>query len=206
MLGRLGGDIQREVLDALGDPPDISKLTPEFWRGLEQRYQGALLPQLEKVFIDALEQLSSETGFAIDWSVANQRAADWARGYTFNLVKDINTRSERLLQEAVSDFFERGLNMDDLVDKISRVYGPVRGEQIAVTEVTRAVSQGEKTLVDDLQRQGGRMVAVWNTSNDDRVCPICTPRNQKQQGDGWTELPPAHVKCRCWTSYEPISV
>lgn len=204
VLGRIGGEIAREVTEALGDPPDITKLTPELWSDIEQRYVGALRPELERTFLAALQQMADESGFSIDWTVANQMAADWARSYTFDLVTGINERTRALLRDAVSDFFESGLTIDDLKDKIAGAFGPVRAEMIAVTETTRAVSQGEKALVDELARAGAVMVAVWNTSMDDRVCPICGPREQTRQGDGWTELPPAHVGCRCWTSYEPV--
>jgi len=46
-------------------------------------------------------------------------------------------------------------------------------------------------------------VEVWQTRNDEIVCPICGPRHGKEEGDGWTkdDGPPAHPRCRCWTNH-----
>lgn len=202
-LGKLGGDVQADILSLLGDPPDITRLTAEVWQDIETRYVGAVRPALEQIFLDALEEASDEIGFSVDWDTANAAASDWSRAYTYDLVKAINDTSRTMLQQAVSDFFDEGQTIDMLADKLAGIFGPVRAEMIAVTEVTRAVSQGEQLLVRELEKQGATMVAIWNTANDERVCPICVPRDQMKQGDGWTELPPAHVRCRCWTRYEP---
>ena len=62
----------------------------------------------------------------------------------------------------------------------------------------------EKFLEKELAAQGIEMIEVWNTNNDELVCDICEPLNQKEKGDGWDESdgPPAHVRCRCWTNHE----
>jgi hypothetical protein len=44
------------------------------------------------------------------------------------------------------------------------------------------------------------MVPIWQTSNDERVCPICGPKHGKEITDG--KFPPAHPRCRCWVTYE----
>lgn len=45
---------------------------------------------------------------------------------------------------------------------------------------------------------------IWNTSEDDKVCPICRPLNQKpseEWAEEFPEGPPAHPNCRCWLEY-----
>lgn len=202
-LAGLGQEVYQEIIDLLGDPPDISKLTPDVWRDIERRYTGAVRPELEKVFLEALDELVEALGFAIDWEVANTAAADWARGYTFDLVTGITDTSRTMLQQAVSDFFEQALSIDDLRDKISGIYGPVRAEMIAVTEVTRAVAESGKLAAAELEKQGVKMQAIHNTSNDGHVCPVCAPRNQ-QPIEADDQYPPLHIRCRCWPSYEPV--
>lgn len=201
-LARLGADVYMDVTQALGDPPDLARLTREVWMDIEQRYRGALASALEGVFLEALDALSEETGFALEWGQANAAAAQWARQRALSLAQDLNQTSQRLLSEAVADFFEQGWTIDQLRDKISAVFGPSRAETIAITEVTMAVAQGEAALVAELEKAGVRMIAIWNTAEDERVCPVCAPRNGQRRGDAWQDLPPAHTRCRCWVSYE----
>jgi ribosomal protein S2 len=89
-----------------------------------------------------------------------------------------------------------------LKDSLSSLFGPVRAEIIAITEVTRAAVEGERAMVAEVAKQGIQMVAVWNTNNDEIVCPICAPLNQKKQGEAWTFPPPAHPRCRCWLNHD----
>lgn len=201
-LGALGQEVYGELTDLLGNPPDLTKLTSAIWQDIDTRYQGAVRPELEKIFLDALDEFTERIGYSLDWNIANTSASEWARNYSYELVKGMNDTSRKMVQQSVADFFDRGLSIDDLRDKLGNVFGPVRAESIAITEVTRAVSQGEKRLADELGRQGVQMVTIWQTANDEKVCPICTPRHDKKQGDGWSELPPAHPRCRCYVSHE----
>jgi hypothetical protein len=74
------------------------------------------------------------------------------------------------------------------------MFSPVRAERIAVTETTRAVVEGERAYVAELERETGqRMVPIWMTANDELVCPICAPRNEKPITNG--DYPPAHPNC-----------
>jgi hypothetical protein len=104
-----------------------------------------------------------------------------------------------------------------------RVFSPRRAEAIAATEVTRAITQGETAArfeiyaEDPANRanfQGGDsppiiisdgLVAIWQTEEDGRVCPLCGPLNGKPAKDWigqFPQGPPAHVNCRCWLIYE----
>lgn len=201
-LGQLGGEVYQEISDLLGDPPELMALTPEIWNDIQLRYTGALRPELEKIFLAALDELLDEISFALDFDMVNAAASDWARTYTYELVGGINNTSRTMVQQAVADFFDQGLSIDDLRDKLSRTFGPVRAESIAVTEVTRAVTESGKLMQKELDAQGVRTIPIHNTSNDEKVCPICLPRDQQPITDG--RYAPLHVRCRCWTSYQVI--
>jgi hypothetical protein len=111
-----------------------------------------------------------------------------------------NTRYEHL-NEIIPRFYEEQWNLGQLRSDLERYYSPVRAEMIAVTETTRAAVEGERALVDALQKESGiAMVPIWQTSNDERVCPICGPKHGKPITDG--QYPPAHPRCRCWVTYE----
>ena len=201
-LDKLGDAQRKKLLATLGNPPDPNRLTPEIWQIISAEMQMELRPLLERIYLDAAEQmLRSMPGVGVDWALINRRAAEWARQYTFDLVRGINGNTRAALQEKISAFYTERLTMDKLRELIEPLYGPVRAEMIAATETTRAAVNGELGVVTELRNVGIEMVSVWNTSNDDIVCPLCGPRNQKRQGDGWNDPPPAHPRCRCWLNH-----
>jgi SPP1 gp7 family putative phage head morphogenesis protein len=199
---RIAKLLQRQlgtVMETMGDPPDVSKLTPEFWQQLEQETAEVIRPQIEGVFLESAEQLMNSQPIGIEWGGINQRAAEWSSQYTFDLVSGVNQTTQGLLQTKIRQFYdEPGTTLGTLKKELQSAFGPVRAEMIAVTETTRAAAQGQLQLAEEINRDVGvKMVAVWDTAMDDRVCPICGPLHGRAQGDGWTDPPPAHVRCRC---------
>lgn len=203
-LGKLNRELLNEIMDALGDPPDLAAITPAFWESLRARFTGLLSPALEAIFVASVEAQMGAIGIGIAWDLVNERAAQWASQYTFDLVSGITETRQQMLQQAVSDFFRQAWDLRDLAERLAREYGPVRSEMIAVTEVTRAVNAGEQAFREEAEKLGAAFEVIWQTANDERTCPICEPRNGKAQGDGWEDLPPAHPNCRCFTNSRPV--
>jgi len=129
-------------------------------------------------------------------------ASRWAKDYSYELIKGINSTTRSRLSELFVRARSEGWTREMLVDRIARMFGRQRAEVIATTEVTRAYAQGTDIARQILDEAGVSLVHVWQTAADERVCPICAPRNGREQGDGWDELPPAHPSCRCWTTLE----
>jgi len=140
----------------------------------------------------------------VDWDLVNKDAANWARDHGGKLVKDISTTTRRRVGNSVANFYEEGLTIGDLGNRLGSIYSPQRAEMIAITEVTRAAAEGERAIAKELAKDGIIMVEIWETRNDGIVCSICEPRQGKQQGDGWTESdgPPGHPNCRCNIRHE----
>lgn len=201
-LAKDGSQTARELLKLLGNPPKLTNITAEVWDTIASRTSGILSPTLEQVFIDAAGQMMTATSFGVDWTLVNEAAANWARQYTFGLVRGINGTSQRLLQQAVNDFFNTSMTNADLRARLLRAYGPVRAEMIATTEVTRAAVEGERHIVRELAANGVRMKPIHQTAHDERVCPVCGPRNGVEITDN--RYPPLHPRCRCWVTYEPV--
>ena len=211
-LGKVGSAAIRRILDALGSPPDIANVPGELMQEIEREYGVALASVLESVFIDSAEAAAAEAGIGFSWDVINREAADWARQHATGLAHDLGVNSDRFLREALGDFFEQRIDNRTLTERIARIYGPKRAETVTITEITRASAQGQQAAIREIEasvREAGlRPVLYWNSANDSLVCPICGPRHGKRQGDGWTELPPAHARCRCgirveWEAIEP---
>lgn len=200
-----------DVLAALGDPPDFARLPADLWAQFDEETRAAVEPLLIDARLQSADALAKSAGVsgAINWSLVNERAAAAARSYAFNLVRGITETTRDTLQRQVASFIEMPeQDLQALGEQVGRTFGPVRGEMIATTEVTRAAAQGERDLLAEIRNLDPQaMVAqVWQTSNDESVCPICAPLNGVRRGPtGYQhpdtgeiyDAPPAHPRCRC---------
>ena len=85
-----------------------------------------------------------------------------------------------------------------------RLFDPSRGETVAITETTTAISLGERDVVDRMEELGVEIDALWITKRDERVCPVCGPLHNQpisQWEDDFPVGPPAHPRCRCFLIY-----
>lgn len=208
-LSRLQQGQYRQLLNALGNPPRLENLPMDYFSRMADELQGVVQPELEKIYTKqaaALMGLDKVKAVAVDWDVINERAAQWARLYAGELCKNVADTKKAAIKQQVEGFFRDARSMGDLEASLARLFGPLRAEMIAITEVTRAASEGERGFAAELNKLGLQTTFIWNTSNDEIAddCPICGPRNGKRQGDGWDELPPAHPRCRCWPTTEVI--
>lgn len=203
-LGRAGSRAAGLVNGAVNDGDGA--LPEALWADIEALYRDALIGELEAIFVTSASAGMAALGIGVDFDVINRAAADFAQSYTFTLVRGITNNSRTVLQSAVSDYFNQRLTQRDLQARVSRTFGPARAATISVTEVTRAAVAGELAVAQSLGAQGVTVTHVWQTSSDDRTCPICSPRQGRAQGDGWQDYPPAHVNCRCWLSTEVARV
>lgn len=206
-LARILANVQskerRKLLAALGEPPNLDNVTPEFWQQYSHSLRKEIVPALEKMFMASAEAMLAQTpAIGVDWTLINKNAAEWASRYGFDLVSGITDTTREALQQKVSAFFENQMTMPQFAEALEPLFGPVRAEMLAITETTRAANAGLQGVVDELDKTGIVMVARWSTAVDEHVCPICEPLDGKLQGDGWDELPPAHPRCRCLVVHE----
>lgn len=202
-LGKIGETQRREIMRLLGDPPRIENIQPDYWTQYRQDLEAVLGRDLEAIYLQSAANFIEANSWAgVDWSLINSAATEWARRYGYDLVSGLTDTTRRGLQELIPQFFERDMTLGELRDRLGQWFGPVRADMIATTEVTRAAVSGEEGVAAELREQGIDMVEVWQTNNDELVCPICGPRNGKARGDGWDSPPPAHPRCRCWVTHE----
>ncbi len=207
--GKIGKDIAKllrkqmgALLELMGDPPDLANVPEAFWAEGGEEMRAVLQRNFQQIYLSSAEQALLGQPIGVEWGLINQGAIQWSRQYAFDLVSGITQTSRRVVQEAVSGFFENQLTMGDLRQMLSQTFGPVRAEMISVTEVTRASVQGEMAIIDELRKEGVEFVSTWVTSRDDRVCPICSPLDGTVDWVGNFPVgPPAHVRCRCELSH-----
>jgi SPP1 gp7 family putative phage head morphogenesis protein len=133
---------------------------------------------------------------AVNYDLLNERAFQYAQQASFDLVSGVTETSRRALQAEFSEWIGSGDPLDALTEKLAPLYGPVRADMIAATEVTRIYAESNiigwrETGMVDGQR--------FQTAYDDIVCPICQPLNGEESAIGQSDhTPPLHVRCRCY--------
>lgn len=149
--------------------------------------------QVERAVFGTVKQ---QGPISFDWELANAEAAEWALRYGYELVRAIVKTTRKRLQREISNFITSGETLLQLRRRLEPVFGPVRAEAIAVTEVTRAYAEGN---VASWRESGVIQKQEWRTANDELVCPICGAKaGQVYALDDRAGTPPAHVRCRCW--------
>lgn len=202
-LARLFSGFVGHLMELFGDDPDLSDIPQEAFDNLTKEELAVFVPALLATAIDAAGEMLVDIPIGVDWGLVNANALEWARQYGYELVRDIDQTSRRVVQNAVSSFYQDGLTLGDLRESLIRGgFSPVRADMIAVTETTRASVQGQKITVNELEKNGIVMIPIWQTNEDDRVCVICKPRNNKPRGSNWIDDPPAHPRCNCNLRYE----
>lgn len=153
----------------------------------------------------AADAFEGAVNFTLDWTLANTYAADWARTYGGQLITNMDATTKARIGAEVGAWAEAREGYPDLLKRIQAIIDdPRRAALIAQTEPTSAYAAGnEAAWRQEEDELGVVIVEVWNTANDDLVCPICGPLNQQQKRIGATfeggiERPAAHPRCRCW--------
>lgn len=175
------------------------KFDNPFWDNEREQLYAVLFPEvLESARIGAktaLDDLVSQTGAGVDWALVNNAAVEWAKDYTFDLVKGITGTTRAGITAAFDAWVESGQPLSALTEQIAPLFGDVRAEMIAVTETTRAFFEGNR---QSWLSSGIVSGWIWRTAFDERVCPICGSRAEEFFPLDSAEVPPAHVRCRCW--------
>jgi HK97 family phage portal protein len=153
-------------------------------------------------------------GIDFDPAVVNVAAWQWAREYSYTLVKGLTETTQALVAEATAKFISTpGMTVGELKALLENGFSPVRAEMISVTEVTRAYAMAVLDYQAMLKDMGLNFRRIWETSADERapgvsrVCELCKPLHGKQESENGTwqaggfphEGPPLHVRCRCHT-------
>lgn len=212
MLERVGRVLRaglRRTMAAIGDPPSMDGLDQAYIQTERDELTAAILPVIERAVMGATEVQTGEAKadpmvVPITWdqAVIAGEAARWAVTHAGALIGDIVDHTFSLVREGVARFMRTpGMTIGDLRRTLEPAFGETRAQRIAVTETTRAFAAGQKLVQDELRRGGLGLERIWRTSNDERVCPICGPLEDRRESEGWDGMdgPPAHVNCRCWT-------
>lgn len=177
-----------------------------FWES-DEELKASLARFFTEAAINGIQLFGQINKPLIDYTLANGEASKWALAYSGDLIKGINATTKEEVRKLIQAFIDNpGYTLGDIAKQLP--YSEDRAIKIAVTEVTKAYAQGNKLAGEEMKRQFPKVkvVKIWNTNVDDRVCPICNPLDGKQIPENklfpnGIELPPAHINCRCWITY-----
>lgn len=217
-LEKLDRRTRAKVLAALEDYGHPRDIPDEFWREIQREQEELLMAAIilmmragDEWTEDALvSQGLSRTGYgptayALD---AARRAQDSAAISTNTLRNRITRSVEDALASPTGGVGE--MSATAARKAVDNVFTPARREAIATTETTGALTYGQRGAADRMGGDGARLdgqrVAIelhWETEQDNRVCPRCSPL-QDQPEEVWGKVFPngpgeeSHPNCRCW--------
>lgn len=107
-------------------------------------------------------------------------------------VKLVDTTTRRMVRHVTSE--GKPDNADELLQKL---YSTARCQGIALDQVSKGYIRGAAEVL----RQNGYRYIYWRTMKDEKVCPICGPReSQPFTVMEFLKRAPAHPRCRCFPS------
>jgi len=149
----------------------------------------------------AVKQFSN-VGFGFDWTLANEKARDWAENHSADLITKIDSTTKAAVRRQIAAWVQNGEPLKVLEKELSPVFGRQRASLIASTEVTRSYAEANRISY----RESGIVKKIkWRTAIVERICPICGPLHNEtaEIDEGFSGVvrggvPPAHPRCRCW--------
>lgn len=168
-----------------------------------------------KIFLgivsSGIELFAETQTLQVDWTQVNEEAAEWAREWKTEFLKDIDdTTRDRIKQELVQFVEEPAYTLGDVMSGLKEVgFDEARAQMTAVTEVTRTFAEAELKSGQALAKEfpDVEVVKTWFTNNDSLVCVLCGPLHGKEvlvdekfaEARNWDGMaPPRHPRCRCW--------
>jgi hypothetical protein len=165
---------------------------------------GVLSAELTKAIETTMLGLVDGLGIGVDYGMLMTDAGAWARQYAFDLVNKaaggLDATQKARMQQIIGQLADGVLSKEDAVDLIRPMFGEVRAQMIATTEITRAQSEAAAMYKRELDKRGVETVERWVTAEDERVCEICGPLDnttRDEWGQKFPDGPPAHPGCRC---------
>jgi hypothetical protein len=199
---RIKRKIQSIMKDYLAKAERSVSRGQEFdYAGMADELRAAIQPELAQMVVGEALSVSADVGIIFDPAIINTEALQWAREYSYELVSGLTNTTRNQISQVVQSFVETpGMTQGDITKLLEPAFGPVRAEMIATTEVTRSYAAATNEIQRQVNQTGLQMTRIWQTQNDELVCDICGPLNQRPEADWRAEYPdgpPAHPNCRC---------
>jgi hypothetical protein len=171
---------------------------PDFWEDWAATFAAFLIVSLQSGALTSAETEQEITDIGVPFDDLAAEINTWASTLSLELARSINNRTRASLQDALRVLETTG-DIDALIEGLAPMFSLSRAENIAITETTGAFAQGVQAYVRGLNAQGVTTDEIWHTKEDERVCIICEPNQDKLGSEGSTAPDlPAHPRDRCW--------
>lgn len=114
-------------------------------------------------------------------------------GYTDAWWQQFAASTQRQMRRSIERAISFGMTPDQLAAELAPLFGPVRAQTIAVSELTNLMGMGAQ----ETYRRAGYGFWEWRTVRDSLVDEDCTRRDRRHYRMS-TPFRRAHVNCRCW--------
>ncbi len=184
------------VLGSKQNPSDILG-DDAYWATFEAQTLAAAVPLAQATLVEAAE-FNASLGIAVDFELVNQAVLDFTQTYSTEWWRELETATRDNLRKSITKWQEGGLGrrgLPSLIDDIEPMFGRVRAERIASTEVTRLFDEGNRIAANS----AGILEQEWQTVRDAKVEDICRPLNGNRYptNEGPRPVVDTHIGCRC---------
>lgn len=194
LLGVLGGYFAAQLASLRERAENASD--GAFWQAERDRLLRAVLPFYQETATAAADAGQALLRIGVDWELVNSDVLALARAEAARLAEQATKTTQAQAAKLVADWIASGGALDDLAEQLSALYPPQRAKMIAATEVTRLYAQGNRAA---WRASGVVSGYTIQTARDERVCPVCGPRQgQTYDLEDGENQPPFHPSCRCW--------
>lgn len=204
-FGRIAGEMETWLVSQGVTQGVRLNLPMAQWDDFTEVFGRRIQGELEAIYIQAANQFQDSIGYNVTPDQLQAAAEAWAEDRARNLIRQLNSTSNRRLNRLLDRYYEKPTSLDELHRQLNNyVFAPDRARASAITEITRASASAQEAIANDLRNQGISLRTLWQANADEFVCPICGPRHGMAQGTNWFDLPPAHINCRCFTTHEVV--
>lgn len=177
-------------------------LNDEFW----QKEQDLLWAAIVTIYLSTLMEgvdsginaLPEELQQLVNTDGINEQSLLQLEAFRDGVLSNIHKTTQEQVNTAFDDWVKSGAELVALVALLDVIFSDNRAEMIAITETTRAFQDGSELVWTTLEPQLSFMQI--NTQRDERVCPICGPKDGVIVSIHSDNRPPFHPRCRCYTS------
>lgn len=176
---------------------------------------AAMTPQLERLVADASAAavaVALSRGLAFREDAIADAVAAWMPGYVSAWEKAVVETTTDRVSAAVAAYTAGDIGLDEMLDRVDKLFDPARAELMATTETTRVFD-----IVNGFINENAGVERVrWLTVRDFAVCEICAGFDNQvyDVDDAPQPVEDSHEGCRCYLapeipeaeSREPVTV
>lgn len=179
------------------------------WTEMLSALRPALISLVEDATAAAIATALTR-GLDFDVDSVTEAVAELVPGYVKDWEKEIVASTTERVSAMVKAYEVGVYDLDEMMDRVDKLFDPERAELIAVTETTRIFDVVNQIV----NAEAGVEKVRFLTVRDPWVCPECAQYdNQVFDVDELPEIP-VHPNCRCFaapvvreaTSRQPVTV